>query len=354
MFTTKNGKLLLPASQIQAIIFSIQKSLLTFQSAKFRKEHPSFYPPEILVLVSCRRDSDKDKNTLHIVRRLLSVFNLRIVKVDRISVDSIYTNESNDKNEISELHIFNQQSYNSIMFIKQECIVLENIVHMFELVQNGTVGITAASYCEQSGKFGSTFMTLRPSYSLFDRMIQSLASDYKYESSRSTNDICSEFLNFYYSENNFSLPKKVHLRSKLPNEEMNTDTAHILHFSSFPKPWENQDIECDTNNLHIWKSVYEESQLWIGSRKQRQKELFLKREKKKESMKTAKNLSSASTNANDDILAIHKSVAANYKVLRKKGYSAKEAMIQSRFESGDIDAESNPGASVAAMFGLTS
>ena len=366
LFKTEKGAIVPSTNHIQTLVYSIHKSLQHFHSAKFRKENPSYYPPEILILVSAT-DNDED-GIIRSIRKTLSVFSIRIVRVQPIYAFSAGSSSSEDHNEVSELHLFNQQCYKSILFIKQDCLVTEDISQLFDRINENSKGIIVASHDEDPKTFKSTFMLINPSSSLFNDMFKSVKQDFKTEEKedvqRNYGSVCDQFLNFYYQskakQNELSFPAKLIMESEMLEEKLDLDTVNIFNFFFSPKPWESEKISKDHSGaVNLWYQYHKDSQSYIERRKQKQKEILS--QKKESEARTVKqkqprpspSASKAKNISGNDSYKTHNSIAAKYKQLRKQGLSAKEAMIQSRIESGGTEVEADPGASVAAMFGLS-
>jgi len=375
LFTTKKGSLTSSLTQIQTLVFSIHKSLQASQKVKFRKENPSYYPPEILILIAVADEHEED--IIKFVHKSLSVFAVRIIKVDPIykvttttlPSDNEITGEDDFYHDFSELHLFNQQCYNSIFYIEQDCLITQDISHIFHMAEHDSKGIIAASSHEQPDRFGSAFMLLRPLYSLFSDMISSLQQTYQHDtyslakgtSSTNYNHVCAQFLNFFYSSskshsNAMIFPNnKLVMQSEILFKERNaTNEINVFHFSFSPKPWQeniHEETGDHSNACALWNAQYKDGQSYIVRRRQRQKDKLLKKKEHKQTH--ARTVPPKNHNSANAAATKHKSITTRYKMLRKQGLSSKAAMMQSRTETGDIGKKVDPGASVAAMFGLS-
>ena len=372
LLTTEGSALISPITHIETFVFSIHKSLQKYQSAKYRKENSFYYLPEILIVVAVGNKYEEE--IVRTIRKALAVFSVRIIKVKpiykSITRSIVNQNESPRKNQnFSALHLFNQESYNSILHINQNCLVTQDISNVFELKEKNSHEIIAAAFHHtESNKFGSAFMLLRPSYSCFQDMME-VMNDYidKGDDLDSNSDqLCEDFLNYYFAmsldRKQTSIAKKFVMESddiydaKGPNNYISNDIIHIYHFSFTPKPWEENAKKNVVNSkaCNLWDSFYKNGQSYIEERRQRQKDKLEAKQKKKMNNQKLTKTSAAKVNDSKTNMntANHKSIAAKYKILRKQGLSAKDAMVQARAAIGDVENGDNPGASVAAMFGL--
>lgn len=344
--------------QIQTLVFSIQKSIQPFQNAKYRKENPFYYPPEIVIIVE-KEDADSDI-FVKSIQKILSVFTVRIIEAESIHLQG---------KDFSELLLFQKECYNRILYLPPNSLVTKDVSSFLRLGQSSTNGIIAASYHEDPTKFDFIFALINPSNSLFSAMKTNLEERFIKEKSFSSSSTVTDFLNYFYRNNKsiLSLNDPVKFLLESPNTypdaaEDSMKTIPVYLFLEQPFPWEKSksgDRESDqrsTKENRVWKSFDTNCKIYVERRQLRQKEETSKRQKKKKLSNVTPSTSSSSnaTAKTEASKKAHINISARYKKLRKEGLSAKEAMMQARLENGETEQnQEDPGSSVAAMFGLS-
>ena len=346
------------------------------------------YPPETVVLLSSKLSNSAS------VKSQLQFFCDRIIIVDHIPIHHGNSTEDNsshvqqwDENcGWTKLRLFELESYNTILYIDADCLVIKDVSHLLHVDDNETtkrVGLLAAAPdIFPPDKFNAGVMVLRPSKTVFDDMMNRIPTETSNSNSNQQLGQCKSydggdtgFLNAYYPTWYNSMPPYSRLsfgynaqrfmhhctfekQPKYWNEAI-ADLS-IIHFSSSPKPWEvlngagsgmelvegsvvDKVRQCTTGALEsLWQKSYEQSQQYYN--RQVKKQHVRQSEKKPSSAKLDNSKPKAK-------LSPHQMVQRRYKELRKMGHSTSQAMQKARDEYG-MNVEYDPCRAVGQMFGL--
>ena len=361
------------------------------------------YPPEIIVLLSSKISNDTSSK----FNFLYPIFCNRIIRVEHIpignDVQTLGGNNNCDNNcGWTKLRAFELESYDSILYISADCLVVKDISHLLRIDDSTTshtttnsnsaakkrVGLLAAApdIFQASDRFNAGVMVLRPSKTLFEQMMSRLptlsVSNSKEGCASPVNGEDTGFLNSFYPEWCCDMPAYSRLsvgynaQPKYWNEGI--EDLSIIHFSSSPKPWE-RNIEDETKEslsnkdasslqfAHsgkfdcMWHDAFKRSQQYYAEELKQQS--LLKRRRTHGHTKSSPSTASGSVRSTPHPTASppvrmkqqnpHSLAQRRYRELRKAGMDMKEAMFASRKEFGLDEADGNDaGKAVGQMFGL--
>lgn len=321
----------------------------------------------------------------------------RFITVDHIPIDSNCMKDSSshvqqwDENcGWTKLRIFELESYDVILYIDADCLVVKDISSLLHIDKGETCKryglLAAAPDIFPPDKFNAGVMVIRPSKLVFDDMMNHLPST---SSDEDSNQNCCNtydggdtgFLNSYYPTWFTEMPSYSRLSfgynaqrfmhhctfEKQPKYwDDGIDDLRIIHFSSSPKPWETVSYAKQTNGESndaskiLGENEKEKLQqssgalesLWQTAYKQ-SRQYYAKELKKQQAQKlTKKSPQPKAVNAKPKVkLSPHQMVQRRYKELRRMGYSTTKAMQTARDEYG-MNGEYDPCRAVGQMFGL--
>jgi len=217
-----------------------------------------------------------------------------------------------------------------------DCIVVGNISTLFIelLAREDWVGFSAAPDIFPPDKFNAGFLVIKPNRQIFNAMMDQISTTFSYDNGD------TGFLNHFFSGWYHMLPACSRLPfgfnaqrtlhwytyNKQPAYWESINPLMVIHFSSSPKPWEDQSRQ--TNLETMWYQYYNESQLFLQN--------------------LGSNISNGKEQSNQQKEQIFRE---KFKRYRKMGFDSKTAMSKAREEGGntqDLPAE----VQVAAMFGF--
>eukprot|EP00571_Detonula_confervacea_P017654 CAMPEP_0172312300 /NCGR_PEP_ID=MMETSP1058-20130122/17115_1 /TAXON_ID=83371 /ORGANISM="Detonula confervacea, Strain CCMP 353" /LENGTH=441 /DNA_ID=CAMNT_0013025711 /DNA_START=1 /DNA_END=1326 /DNA_ORIENTATION=+ len=374
------------------------------------------YPPEIILLLSSKVSNPGSKKNF-----LLPTFCDRIVRVDHIPIAK-NLNENNGSEKTSnencgwtKLRLFELESYDTILYIDADCLVMKDVSHLLHIddptissnkgdhrgngeTREKRVGLLAAAPdIFPPDKFNAGVMVIRPSKSVFEEMMSKLRNS---PANHNDSNTCKSydggdtgFLNSFYPGWYTDMPSYSRLpfgdnaqrfmhhctydkQPKLWDEAV--EDIRIIRYSSSPKPWdkkakstsETKDQESldekDSNTMPMakrgkleimWQAAYERSQQYYVDELQNQ--ASIKRngaplQKRPPTASRAPPRSSAPPARRSKPQNTHSMVQKRYKELRKAGMDTKEAMTGARAEYGldKADVGMDPSKAVGQMFGL--
>ena len=363
------------------------------------------YPPEIIVLLSSKLKHDAS------VTDRLRLFCSRIIEVEHIPISNdgcegeskpSHVKEWDDNCGWTKLRLFELDSYDTILYIDADCLVLKDISHLLSLSYDGEATTTTTTHANKRrgllaaapdifppDKFNAGVIVLRPSKDVFDDMISRLPCSTNDESKCISYDGGDTgFLNSYYSGWFSSWPASSRLsfgynaqrlmyhytyQNRPQYWDEGIDNLYIVHYSSSPKPWSamnsSTENEESTDYLdgqdkstiqrlkggkleHMWQAAYERSQKYFMKEKKKQLQLT--------SAQSSKQRAQAKKPANAPPAARSSPAQNNFKTFNKRfkelraaGMPMQEAMKKARVEYGfdkldDVD----PSQAVGQMFGL--
>lgn len=315
---------------------------------------------------------------------LFPVYCTRILEVQPISFPSssledkqvsvsAHVKSWSDQGELTKLHIFRFENYDTLLYIDADCLVVKDLTSLLDLgkiYHESEALIAAAPDIFPPDKFNAGLLVIRPSDKVFKDMMEQRSQVNTYDGGD------TGFLNAYFSNWYTDMPPFARLPfgynaqrflyhctyAKQPNY-WNLSVApnlHIIHYSSSPKPWESKPPSSagpardhlpdeDVQTLQrLSKSTELESLWWKWyGKSQKFNTVVRDRARKKDSPKAAAPKVSAASP-----LLVHKQVAARYKELRRMGKTSKEAMSMARQEYRLDDNPVDSTSAVAAMFGV--
>jgi glycogenin glucosyltransferase len=366
------------------------------------------YPPEVIVLLSSKLKDDAS------ITDRLRLFCTRIIEVEHIPInnddDDAGENKQSHVKEWDEncgwtkLHLFGLDSYDTILYIDADCLVLKDISHLLSIDDDEDGGQTTTTTTHANkrrgllaaapdifppDKFNAGVMVLRPSKDVFDDMISRLPQQSSDDNTKCTSYDGGDtgFLNSYYPDWYSSWPVYSRLsfgynaqrlmyhytyQNRPQYWDEGIDSLYIVHFSSSPKPWkamnsssENEESANyldgqDKNTIqrlkggkleHMWLAAYERSQKYFGKEKRKQlasaqsSKLKQAQAIQPETAPPAARSSPAQNNS--------KLFNKRFKELRASGMPIQEAMKKARVEYGlDKLDKIDPCQAVGQMFGL--
>lgn len=315
--------------------------------------HEGQYPPEIIVLVP----TDVSKSDT----KILDFFCNRIIRVEPI-VTKVHSEKALDGYWTTKLRIFQLESYDSILYISSNSLVLKDVSHLLHSKINGNttekkkVGLLAAVPHKNrtSNEFNTGVMLLRPSSSIFNDMMCHNPNPEQCE--------MEDFLNSFFPVPSYSfLSSGYYTESEEYNVATTIGKISIVHFSSSPKPWETiiDTSKCErtmdqTPVESMWQKAYARSRQYRTVELQKRKKAGQSSNQLKSSPppSTDQSMTSSSQTKSRDTKS-HVLVHKRYTQLRKSGMSIKEAMEKARLEYGlDKEEDNDPAGSVGKMFGL--
>merc|ERR1719253_1246080 len=372
------------------------------------------YPPEIIVLLSSKVPNAAAKRKL-----LHPAFCDRIVHVEHIPI-SKDPNETSDGTKRShvkswdencgwtKLRLFELDSYDTILYIDADCLVLKDVSHLLRLGDrkehvgrdDGAAGkrvglLAAAPDLFPPDKFNAGVLVVRPSRAVFDDMLSRLPHHAGGPAGaggglRSYDGGDTGFLNAYYPGWYAAMPASSRLPFGCNAQRLMHHCTHvkrpqywddaikdlaIVHYSSSPKPWEALSEphdeaprppayldEKDASHVRaarqgkleeMWMDTYKQSQRYAASEEKKagEEEEAAAARRAAERAPAAKRPprpAGRAAGATPDQLARRR-----YKELRKNGVATKRAMRQAREEYGlDRQDDTNPSRAVGQMFGL--
>lgn len=336
--------------------------------------HEGQYSPEIIVIVP----TDISKNDTV----CLDLFCNRIVRVEPI-ITKVPSKDNNTTEAMekaldghwTKLRIFQLESYDTILYISSNSLVLKDVSHLLpsETIGKKKVGLLAAvphKNCT-SNKFNAGVMLLRPSSSMFNDMMCHNTNPEHLQCE--IEDFLNSFFPVWCSENNMPshscLPSRYYTESEEYSDHTTTiGEVFIVHFSSSPKSWETNSKHrvIDTSKCErtmdqtpesMWQKAYARSRQYHAVELQKRKKADIQSSSHQlksslpppssnQFMTSSSQTKSTSTKSHD---LVHK----RYTQLRKSGMTIKEAMSMARQEYGlDKEEDNDPASSVGKMFGL--
>ena len=197
----------------------------------------------------------------------------------------------------TKLHIFNMTSFEKVVYIDADTLILDNVDHLFE--RPGTP-LSAAPDVFPPDKFNAGVLVVTPKASVFEKMTEQL-SDTQSHDGGDTGFLNTFFPEWYSLPSQHRLPFRFNAQRTMhwltfsgnPGYWLSIRPVAILHFSSNPKPWNLSDetnravtttsaAEVSSNEIKqrerqnpsknqkgelemIWWHYFMESQLGIGS-----------------------------------------------------------------------------------------
>lgn len=337
--------------------------------------HEGQYSPEIIVLVP----TDISKSDT----MCLDFFCNRIIRVEPIPPNKDNNNNTTEATEKAvdgfwtKLRLFQLESYDTILYISHNSLVLKDVSHLLHLLPNETngkkkVGLLAAVTHKNCtlNKFNAGLMLLRPSSSIFnDMMCHNLNPEHL---QCEIEDFLNSFFPVWCSENNMTshscLPSRYYTESEEYSDHTTTiGEVFIVRYSSSPKPWETSSkhrvidtFKCgrtmDQTRENMWQKAYARSRQYHS--------VELQKRKKADNQSSSNQLKSSLPPSSDQSMTSssqtkstntksHDLVHKRYTQLRKSGMSIKEAMAMARQEYGlDKEEDNDPTSSVGKMFGF--
>jgi glycogenin glucosyltransferase len=207
------------------------------------------------------------KTSLKVLQRVKHVI---LVKVDALKgpVDAARTVAA--WQDYTKLTIWSMEAYQRVVYLDADMLVMRSIDELFD-VDLGDARFAAAPDVFPPDRFNAGLLVVEPDISVFQRMIERLPSLKSYDGGD------TGFLNAYFPDW-YSLPAPNRLpftynaqrtmywftRSQPGYWEALGDIK-VLHFSSSPKPWLEQERKGDLEML--WWSTYTELLSWSRSLK---------------------------------------------------------------------------------------
>ena len=364
------------------------------------------YPPEIIVLLSSKLKHDAS------VTDRLRLFCTRIIEVEHIPINNddceggskpSHVKSWDDNCGWTKLRLFELDSYDTILYIDADCLVLKDISHLLSLAdgsQTTTTTTTPTTHANKRrgllaaapdifppDKFNAGVMVLRPSKDVFDDMISRLPCSTDNETKCTSYDGGDTgFLNSYYPGWYSSMPASSRLsfgynaqrlmyhytyQNRPQYWDEGIDNLYIVHYSSSPKPWSIMNLSAendesidyldrqDKNTIqrlkggkleHMWQAAYERSQKYFMKEKKKQLASAQGSKQQVQAKKPANAPPAASSSpAQNNAKTFNK----RFKELRAAGMPMQEAMKKARVEYG-LDKYDNvdPSQAVGQMFGL--
>jgi alpha-N-acetylglucosamine transferase len=277
-------------------------------------------------------------------------------------VTKVHSEKALDGYWTTKLRIFQLESYDSILYISSNSLVLKDVSHLLHSKINGNttekkkVGLLAAVPHKNrtSNEFNTGVMLLRPSSSIFNDMMCHNPNPEQCE--------MEDFLNSFFPVPSYSfLSSGYYTESEEYNVATTIGKISIVHFSSSPKPWETiiDTSKCErtmdqTPVESMWQKAYARSRQYRTVELQKRKKAGQSSNQLKSSPppSTDQSMTSSSQTKSRDTKS-HVLVHKRYTQLRKSGMSIKEAMEKARLEYGlDKEEDNDPAGSVGKMFGL--
>lgn len=287
---------------------------------------------------------------------------------------------------LTKLHIFRLQVYDTILYIDADCLVVKDVSHLLDLgkvYEESDALIAAAPDIFPPDKFNAGVLVVRPSQAIFDNMVAQSGLLISYDGGD------TGFLNAYFSDWFTHMGPMARLKYGYNAQRFLyhctydkqpyywdlgvAPDLHIVHFSSSPKPWEikppalanssqaQQHLdEAGVKTLERVSKASELEQLWWKTY-QRTKNYMIQYDKDRMEDKKYEQAALAAARRKAAAAAlptnpkeVHKRVVYRYKELRREGHNPQVAMEQARIEFGQSDSrEASASSQVAAMFGLS-
>lgn len=395
-------------SSIQTLLYSIQKSMETNNNGDNnndkKKGYESYsYPPEIIVLLI---DNNKDMSkNIEYIKQELACFCTRVIYIQKEIPSPQHHQYIN-----GTIQLLNQVVYNLILYIDSNCLVQNNVCHLFQqqqhqqnIMYNGLNGLMNAVSApmiaddynnDQYEKdfFDTTVMMIKPCYEVYNNMIhkllqlcnQSVQSTHNHhyddkhnEDQISVRSYCNQFWNQYFQQNWYQFDKKYRLgieynyyennhcmisrRNILQGEEKKKKFNVIYiynkkYYSHDNRLFINQLYSKWTKKSMIYKENYKEKQHLVQRAK---KDMELRKMNQGLNAMMKNNISSpiqpTTTSSRHHQMDKHKLVSKRYKELRKQGNNPKDAMRIARSDYGmdkDDENQTSVNTQVASMFGM--